>query len=89
MEISQFSLSLGDQEIASVLETLRDNWLTAGPKTQELQRRLADHTGAKHVLMVPNGTLALFVALKVWALGLATKFWCPTLRSSAAHRRSF
>ena len=34
--------AIGDEEIAAVAETLRSGWLTTGPKTAELEQRLAD-----------------------------------------------
>ena len=77
MRIRQFDPHLGEEEIVKVLETLKDNWLTEGPKTAELEQRLREYTGAKHVLMVPNGTLGLFVALKVLGLGPGDEVLVP------------
>jgi hypothetical protein len=36
---------LGDEEIASVIETLRSGWLTSGPRTRELEERFAARVG--------------------------------------------
>lgn len=69
MRINEFSPQIGRAEIAEVLETLEDNWLTEGKKTQRLEAALADYFGCLRVLMVPNGTLALFAALKVLGIG--------------------
>ena len=45
------------------------NWLTnSGPLLKELEQRLADYLGVKHLMLVANGTLALQVAYR--ALGL-------------------
>ncbi len=77
MNIDQFSPCLGQKEIDGVLETFQANWLTEGPKTAELERRLAEYTGARHVLMVPNGTLALFAALKVLGIGPGDEVLVP------------
>lgn len=77
MKIRQFDPYLGEEEIVKVLETLKDNWLTEGPKTAELEKRLREYTGARHVLMMPNGTLALFAALKVLGLGPGDEVLVP------------
>jgi len=77
VDIKQFSPSLGEAELNEVLETFRDNWLTEGPKTAKLEKALREYTGSKHVLMVPNGTLALFVALKVLGIGPGDEVLVP------------
>ena len=46
---------MGDEEIASVTETLRSGWLTSGPRTAELEQRFAAEVGApsrdRHLLV--------------------------------------
>ena len=69
MQIDQFAPLLGDDEIASVVETLKSNWITEGAKTRTLEGMLQDYCGVKHAIMLPNGTLALFVALKILDVG--------------------
>ncbi len=42
------------------------NWLTnSGPLSCELEQRLKEQLGVKHVILVANGSLALQVAYKV------------------------
>lgn len=69
MRIDEFSPRIEKDEIFHVLDTLQANWLTEGKKTQQLEENLAEYFGCKRVLMVPNGTLALFAALKVLGIG--------------------
>ncbi|MCH7808473.1 MAG: DegT/DnrJ/EryC1/StrS family aminotransferase [Planctomycetes bacterium] len=69
MRIDEFSPQIGKEEMAKVLETLEDNWITEGKKTQQLEEMLADYFGCRRVIMMPNGTLALFAALKVLGIG--------------------
>ncbi|MFQ5461098.1 MAG: DegT/DnrJ/EryC1/StrS family aminotransferase [Phycisphaerae bacterium] len=69
MRINEYSPQLGKAEIARVLETLEDNWVTEGKKTQRLEAMLAEYCGCTRAIMVPNGTLALFAALKVLGVG--------------------
>jgi len=69
MHIPEFSPVMGKEELFSVIETLEDNWITEGKKTKALEASLAQFTGARHVIMMPNGTLAIFAALKVLGIG--------------------
>ena len=55
--------AIGDEEIAAVAETLRSGWLTTGPRSAELERRMADYLQAEHVLALASGTAALHLAL--------------------------
>ena len=77
MRINEFSPQIGRAEITKVLETLEDNWVTEGKKTQELEARLAEYFGCRRVIMVPNGTLALFAALKVLGIGPGDEVLVP------------
>ncbi|MGD0909272.1 MAG: DegT/DnrJ/EryC1/StrS family aminotransferase [Candidatus Acidiferrales bacterium] len=69
IRIPQFAPLLGDQELAQLRECIETAWLTEGPKTAEFIARLAALTGAKHVILAPNGTLALYMALAVCGIG--------------------
>jgi len=55
--------AIGDEEIAAVTETLRSGWLTTGPRSVELERRMAEYLQAEHVLALASGTAALHLAL--------------------------
>jgi perosamine synthetase len=67
--IPQFEPLLGDAELEQLQECIRTNWLTEGPKSEEFVDRLGVLTGAKHVVLAPNGTLALYMALAVCSIG--------------------
>lgn len=47
----------------AVLETLRSDYLTQGPKTTEFEQALCDYTGARYCLAVASGTAALHLAV--------------------------
>jgi dTDP-4-amino-4,6-dideoxygalactose transaminase len=61
--------AIGEEEIASVTETLRSGWLTTGPKAAELERRFAEYVDAKHALAVTSGTAAMHLALAALGIG--------------------
>lgn len=69
MQVPEFSPMLRREDVDQVLETLEGNWITEGPKTRALEEALAAFCGCRRVLMVPNGTLAIFAALKVLGIG--------------------
>ncbi len=54
---------IGDEEISSVINTLKSGWLTMGPKTFEFEKALSDYTGAKHTIAVNSCTAALHLSL--------------------------
>ena len=61
--------SIGAREKALVLETLESGWITTGPQTAELGRRVAALAGARHGLAVNSATGALHLALAALGVG--------------------
>jgi dTDP-4-amino-4,6-dideoxygalactose transaminase len=61
--------AIGEEEIAAVSETLRSGWLTTGPRTAELERRMAEFLEAEHVIAVASGTAAMHLALLALDVG--------------------
>jgi dTDP-4-amino-4,6-dideoxygalactose transaminase len=60
--------SIGEEEIAEVVDTLRSGWITTGPKTQQFERDFAAYVGVPDALAVSSGTAAMHLALV--ALGI-------------------
>lgn len=54
----------GEEEISAVAEVLRRGQVTEGPKSKELEDRLKEFLGIKHVILTTSGTAALFLAIK-------------------------
>ncbi len=61
--------AIGEEEIAAVAETLRSGWLTTGPRSAELERRMAEYLEADHVLAVASGTAAMHLAVVALGIG--------------------
>jgi dTDP-4-amino-4,6-dideoxygalactose transaminase len=59
---------IGDEEIAEVVDTLRSDWITTGPKTRQFEREFAQFVGAPAALAVGSATDAMLVGLA--ALGI-------------------
>ncbi|MBQ9136013.1 MAG: UDP-4-amino-4,6-dideoxy-N-acetyl-beta-L-altrosamine transaminase [Lachnospiraceae bacterium] len=53
---------IDDADIEAVVDVLKSDYLTCGPKITELEKRLCEITGAKYAVAVSNGTAALHIA---------------------------
>ncbi len=60
--------SLDDADVEAVVEALKSDWLTTGPKVGEFEERFAAWVGAKHAVSFSSGTAALHGA--AFAAGL-------------------
>jgi perosamine synthetase len=60
--------SIEEDDIQAVVETLRSDWLTTGPKVEEFEEALAAWVGAKYAVSFSSGTAALHAA--AFAAGL-------------------
>jgi perosamine synthetase len=60
--------SVDDTDIAAVVEVLRSDWLTTGPKVGEFEQAFAARVGACHAVSFSSGTAALHAA--AFAAGL-------------------
>lgn len=60
--------SIDENDIRAVVETLRSNWLTTGPKVEEFEAAFAAWAGAKYAVSFSSGTAALHGA--AFAAGL-------------------
>lgn len=53
---------IDEKDIESVVEVLKGDYLTTGPKVAEFEKKVADYVGAKYAVAVSNGTAALHTA---------------------------
>jgi len=60
--------SVDEADIEAVVEVLRSDWLTTGPKIAEFEEAFAARVGAAHAVSVSSGTAALHAA--AFAAGL-------------------
>jgi len=81
---------IGDEEIASVIETLRSGWLTSGPRARELEQRFAAYVGAPHAIATSSCTTALHLALIAAGVGpgdevVTTSYTWPATTNAIIH----
>jgi UDP-4-amino-4,6-dideoxy-N-acetyl-beta-L-altrosamine transaminase len=55
--------SIEESDIEAVVETLRSDWLTTGPKVVEFEEAVAERVGAKYAISFSSGTAALHGAV--------------------------
>lgn len=58
-----------DDDVQAVAEVLKSDFITCGPKVDEMERTLENYTGAKYAVAVSNGTAALHCACLAAGVG--------------------
>src|SRR5262250_432196 len=61
--------SLGDEEIAEVVATLKSGWITTGPKVEKFSADFLDYVGGRFAVPVSSATAGLHVALLALGVG--------------------
>jgi len=61
--------SIGEEEIAEVVDTLRSQWITTGPKTRRFETEFAAALGAPGALALNSCTAGLHTALVTLGIG--------------------
>lgn len=75
---------IDENDICAVDEVLRSDYVTCGPKTQELERSLEQYTGARHAVAVSNGTAALHCACMAAGIGVGDEVITTPLTFAAS-----
>lgn len=60
---------IDDDDIQAVVEVLKSDYLTCGPKIPELEKKLCELTGARYAVVCSNGTAALHIAALAAGVG--------------------
>jgi perosamine synthetase len=71
--------SVDDRDLQSVVEVLRSDWLTTGPKVREFERAFARRIGAGEAVAVNSGTAALHAAMDALNIGPGDEVIVPAL----------
>ncbi|MFZ7280027.1 DegT/DnrJ/EryC1/StrS family aminotransferase, partial [Avibacterium avium] len=65
MKISFSPPDITDLEINEVISALKSGWITTGPKTKELENKLASYIGTEKVVCLNSATAALELILRI------------------------
>jgi dTDP-4-amino-4,6-dideoxygalactose transaminase len=55
--------SIDDDDVQAVVDVLRSDWMTTGPKVAEFEEAFAAWVGAKHAVTFSSGTAACMAPL--------------------------
>lgn len=79
-----FRPSIGEEEIAEVVESIRSGWLTTGPKTRRFEEDFAAYLGGgAQAVAVNSATAAMHLALEALGLGPGDEVILPSLTFTA------
>ena len=70
---------ISDEDVASVVSSLRSNWLTTGPCVAELEQAFADVAGTREAVAVSSGTAALHCVMAALGVGPGDEVIVPAL----------
>ena len=62
--------SINDDDIQAVVEVLKSDYLTMGPKIEEFEKCVAEYTNTKYAVAISNGTAALHAACFATGIGV-------------------
>jgi dTDP-4-amino-4,6-dideoxygalactose transaminase len=83
MNVPFFRPSIGEAEIAEVVNCLRSGWLTTGPTTKRFEANFAEAVGGKHAIAVNSCTAALHLAVEALELKRGQAVLVPTMTFAA------
>ncbi|HEU4642426.1 MAG TPA: DegT/DnrJ/EryC1/StrS aminotransferase family protein [Gemmatimonadaceae bacterium] len=61
--------TIGEEEIAELLDSLESGWITTGPKVERFQERFAEYVGGRHAAALSSATAGLHLALLAHGIG--------------------
>jgi len=77
--IPLFDLNFDEQEETAVLETLRSKWISAGPKTAQLEEEFCRRLSCQYSLALANCTVALHMGLLLLGIKEGDEVITPAL----------
>ena len=73
-----------EAEINEVAEALRSGWITTGPRTKELERRLAEYCGTSKVVCLNSATAAEELNFRICGIGEGDEVIVPAYTYTAS-----
>lgn len=83
-KIPLFDLNCGKDEIRAVVNTIRSNWISTGPKCEEFENLFASMLNVKYAITLTNCTCALHLACVVLGIKEGDEVICPSLTFAAS-----
>lgn len=76
--------TLDDRDVESVVQSLRNDWLTTGPRVRELEQRFVALSGRRHAVALNSATAGIHTALVARGVGPGDEVVLPSLSFVAA-----
>ena len=74
---------IDEDDIRAVVDVLRSDWLTTGPKVAEFEQIFAKQVGSTEAVAVSNGTAALHAAMHALGIGPGDEVIVPAMTFAA------
>ena len=71
--------TIGEEEIAEVVDSLRSGWITTGPKVKRFEAATAEAVGASNAVAVSSCTAGLHLSLRAMEIGQGDEVIVPTM----------
>jgi dTDP-4-amino-4,6-dideoxygalactose transaminase len=78
-KIPLFELNFDEAEEKALIKTLRSQWISTGPKTDEFENKFSKMLNVKHSVALSNCTVALHLAMKLIGIKEGDEVICPSL----------
>lgn len=75
---------ISNEEIEAVSEVLKSGWITTGPKTKMLEKKLSEYTNTPKTVCLNSATAALELILRVLEIGEGDEVIVPALTYTAS-----
>jgi len=73
-----------EDDISAVVEALRSDWLTTGPRVTQFEEAVSDFCGARCAVAVSSGTAALHAAMHAIGIGPGDEVIVPAITFAAS-----
>ena len=83
-KIPLFDLNFGEEEIQAVVDTIRSNWISTGPRCEEFEKLFTAMLNVKYAITLTNCTCALHLACAVLGIKEGDEVICPSLTFAAS-----
>lgn len=83
MKVSFSPPDMTEQEAKEVREAILSGWITTGPRTKELERRISDYVGTEKTVCLNSATAAMEMVLHLLGIGLGDEMIVPAYTYTA------
>ena len=73
-----------EEEVSEVAEALRSGWITTGPRTKVLERKIAEYVGANRAVCLNSQTACAEMALRLLGIGEGDEVIVPAYTYTAS-----